>query len=134
METNSTSTDIFYISTEIGIVKPSIELTLDRYQIRGTALIRTKCDARSAIKMKTFVIDAKAFQSEKEFVDIIESLLNDNGFGCKAIIGAFVEVWAVYTGCNTQAKQFAKDMFVTKPGESLSEKEKDFLEAVFYAD
>ena len=127
-------TDIFRISTETGIVEPSIKLTLDHYQIRGTALIHNWCDDRSAIKMKTFDIDAKGIQSETEFVDIIESLLNDNGFGCQAIIGAFVEVWAVYTGFNTQAKQFAKDMFVIKPGESLSEKEKDFLEAVFYAD
>ena len=132
METNFI--EIFRISTETGIVKPSIELTLDHYQIRGTALIHNWCDDRSAIKMKTFDIDAKGIQSETEFVEIIESLLNDNGFGCKAIIGAFVEVWTVYTGFNTQAKQFAKDMFVTKPGESLSEKEKDFLEAVFYAD
>ena len=91
-------------------------------------------DFGSAIKMKTFDIDANGIKSEAEFVDIIESLLNDNGFGCKAIIGAFVEVWSVYTGFNTQAKQFAKDMFVIKPGESLSEKEKDFLEAVFYAE
>ena len=130
METNFT--EVFRISTETGIVKPSIELTLDHYQIRGAALIHNWCDDRSAIKMKTFDIDAKGIQSEKEFVDIIESLLNDSGFGCKAIIGAFVEVWTVYTGFNTQAKQFAKDMFVTKPGESLSEKEKDFLENVYY--
>ena len=125
-------TEIFRISTETGIIKPSIELTLDHYQIRGAALIYTWCDVRSAIKMKTFDIDAKGIQSEKEFVDIIESLLNDNGFGCKAIIGAFVEVWAVYTGFNTQAKQFAKDMFVIKPGETMSKKEKDFIEKCFY--
>jgi hypothetical protein len=132
METNFT--EIFRTSTETGIVEPSIKLTLDHYQIRGTALIHTWCDDRSAIKMKTFDIDANGVKSETEFEDIIKSLLNDNGFGCKAIIGAFVEVWAVYTGFNTQAKQFAKDMFVIKPGESLSETEKDFLEAVFYAD
>lgn len=130
METNLT--EIFRTSTETGIVEPSIKLTLDHYQIRGTALIHTWGDVRSAIKMKTFDIDANRIKSEKEFIDIIESQLNDNGFGCKAIIGAFVEVWAVYTGFNTQAKQFAKDMFVIKLGESLSEKEKDFLEACFY--
>ena len=132
METNFT--EIFRTSTEAGIVEPSIELTLDHYQIRGTALIHTWSDCRSAIKMKTFDIKANGIKTETEFVDIIESQLNDNGFGCKAIIGAFVEVWSVYTGFNTQAKQFAKDMFVIKPGESLSEKEKDFLEAVFYAE
>lgn len=132
METDFT--EIFRISTETGIVEPSIKLTLDHYHIRGTALINTWCDTRSAIKMKTFDIDANGIKSETEFVDIIESLLNDNGFGCKAIIGAFVEVWSVYTGFNTEAKQFAKDMFVTKTGESLSEKEKDFLESVFYAE
>lgn len=130
METNFTET--FRISTETGIVEPSIKLTLDHYQIRGTALIHTWCDDRSVIKMKTFDIDANGIQSEKEFVDIIESRLNDNGFGCKTIIGAFVEVWTVYTGFNTQAKQFAKDMFVIKSGESLSEKEKYFLEDCFY--
>ena len=119
METNLT--EIFRLSTETGIVEPSIKLTLDHYQIHGTALIHTWGDVRSAIKMKTFDIDTNGIQSEQEFVDIIESQLNDNGFGCKTIIGAFVEVWAVYTGFNTQAKQFAKDMFVIKPGESLSE-------------
>ena len=130
METNFT--EIFRISTETGIVEPSIELTLDHYQIRGTALIHTWSDVRSVIKMNTFNIDANGIQSEDEFVHIIESLLNDNGFGCKAIIGAFVEVWVVYTGFNTEAKQFAKDMFVTKPGETMSEKEKDFIEKCFY--
>lgn len=125
-------TETFRISTETGIVEPSIKLTLDHYQIRGTALIHNCCDDRSAIKMKTFDIDANGIQSEKEFVDIIESRLNDNEVGCKAIIGAFVEVWAVYTGFNTQAKQFAKDLFIIKSGESLSEKEKDFLENVYY--
>lgn len=132
MENNFT--DLFRTSTESGIVEPSIKLSLDHYQIRGTVLIQTWCDVRSVIKMKTFDIDANVIKSETEFVDLICSLLNDNGFGCKAIIGAFVEVWAVYTGFNTQAKQFAKDMFVIKPGESLSEKEKDFLEACFYAE
>lgn len=132
METNFA--EIFRTSTESGIVEPSIKLTLAHYQIRGTVLIQTWCDVRSVIKMKTFDIDANVIKSEAEFVDLICSLLNDNGFGCKAIIGAFVEVWAVYTGFNTQAKQFAKDMFVIKPGESLSEKEKDFLEACFYAE
>lgn len=127
-------TNLFRISTESGIVEPSIKLNLDHYQIRGTALVHTWSECRSAIKMKTFDIDANGIKSEAEFVDIIVSLLNDNGFGCKAIIGAFVEVWSVYTGFNTQAKQFAKDMFVIKPGESLSEKEKDFLEVVFYAE
>lgn len=130
METNFTK--IFRISTETGIVEPSIELTLDHYQIRGTALINTWSDVRSVIKMNTFDIDANGIQSEDEFVHVIESLLNDNGFGCKAIIGAFVEVWAVYSGFNTEAKQFAKDMFVIKSGESLSEKEKDFIEKCFY--
>jgi hypothetical protein len=134
METDFTNSNLFYISTETGIVEPSIKLTLDHYQIRGAALIHTWCDNRSAIKMAPFDIDANGIQSETEFVNIIESQLNDNGFGCKSIIGAFVEVWTVYTGFNTQAKQFAKDMFVIKPGESLSEKEKDFLEAVFYTD
>ena len=107
-------------------------MNFDHYHVKGTALIETWCGVRSCVKMKSFDVPADGLQSENEVMDIIVSLLNDNEFGCKSIIGAFVEIWAVYTGFNTEAKSFVKTEFVTKPGEKMSEKEKDFIEKCFF--
>jgi hypothetical protein len=130
MNTNLTEKFLLFINSKP--IYPNITLNFDHYYVRGTALIHNWCDDRSCVKMKSFEVPADGLQSENEVTDIIVSLLNDNGFGCKAIIGAFVEIWAIYTGFNTDAKQFVKDMIVTKPGETMSEKEKDFIEQCFY--
>ena len=82
--------------------------------------------------MKSFDVPADGLQSENEVTDIIISLLNDNEFGGKAIIGVFVEIWAVYTGFNTEAKTFVKDECVTKTGEMMSDKEMEFIEKCFF--
>ena len=129
---NTNLTEKFLLSVDSKQIHPNIALNFDRYYVRGTALIENWGGSRSCVKMKSFDVPADGLQAENEITDIIISLLNDNGFGCKAIIGAFVEVWAVYTGFNTEAKTFVKDMIVTKPGETMSEKEKDFIEKCFF--
>lgn len=129
---NTSLTENFLLSVDSKSINSNITLNFDHYHVKGTALIETWCGVRSCVKMKSFDVPADGLQSENEVMDIIASLLNDNEFGCKAIIGAFVEIWAVYTGFNTEAKSFVKTEFVTKPGEKMSEKEKDFIEKCFF--
>ena len=129
---NTSLTENFLLSVDSKSINSNITLNFDHYHVKGTALIETWCGNRSCIRMKSFDVPADGLQSENEVMDIIVSLLNDNEFGCKAIIGAFVEIWAVYTGFNTEAKSFVKTEFVTKPGEKMSEKEKDFIEKCFF--
>ena len=129
---NTSLTEKFLLSVDSKPIHSNVTLNFDHYHVKGTALIETWCGVRSCVKMKSFDVPADGLQSENEVIDIIVSLLNDNEFGCKAIIGAFVEIWAVYTGFNTEAETFVKDEFVTKPGEKMSEKEKDFIEKCFF--
>lgn len=129
---NTSITEKFLLSVDSKPINSNITLNFDHYHVKGTALIETWCGVRSCVKMKSFDVPADGLQSENEVMDIIVSLLNDNEFGCKAIIGAFVEIWAVYTGFNTEAETFVKDEIVTKPGEKMSEKEKDFIEKCFF--
>ena len=129
---NTSLTEKFLLSVNSKPIHSNVTLNFDHYHVKGTALIETWCGVRSCVKMKSFDVPADGLQSENEVMDIIVSLLNDNEFGCKAIIGAFVEIWAVYTGFNTEAETFVKDEFVTKPGEKMSEKEKDFIEKCFF--
>ena len=129
---NTSLTENFLLSVDSKQINSNITLNFDHYHVKGTALIETWCGVRSCVKMKSFDVPADGLQSENEVMDIIVSLLNDNEFGCKSIIGAFVEIWAVYTGFNTEAKSFVKTEFVTKPGEKMSEKEKDFIEKCFF--
>ena len=129
---NTSLTEKFLLSVDSKPIHSNVTLNFDHYHVKGTALIETWCGVRSCVKMKSFDVPVDGLQSENEVMDIIVSLLNDNEFGCKAIIGAFVEIWAVYTGFNTEAETFVKDEFVTKPGEKMSEKEKDFIEKCFF--
>ena len=129
---NTSLTENFLLSVDSKSINSNITLNFDHYHVKGTALIETWYGVRSCVKMKSFDVPADGLQSENEVMDIIASFLNDNEFGCKAIIGAFVEIWAVYTGFNTEAKSFVKTEFVTKPGEKMSEKEKDFIEKCFF--
>ena len=129
---NTSLTEKFLLSVDSKPIHSNVTLNFDHYHVKGTALIETWCGIRSCVKMKSFDVPADGLQSENEVMDIIVSLLNDNEFGCKAIIGAFVEIWAVYTGFNTETETFVKDEFVTKPGEKMSEKEKDFIEKCFF--
>ena len=129
---NTSLTENFLLSVDSKSINSNITLNFDHYHVKGTALIETWCGVRSCVKMKSFDVPADGLQSENEVMDIIVSLLNDNEFCCKAIIGAFVEIWAVYTGFNAEAKSFVKTKFVTKPGEKMSEKEKDFIEKCFF--
>ena len=129
---NTSLTEKFLLSVDSKPIHSNVTLNFDHYHVKGTALIETWCGGRSCVKMKSFDVPADGLRSENEVMDIIASLLNDNEFGCKAIIGAFVEIWAVYTGFNTEAKSFVKTEFVTKPGEKMSEKEKDFIEKCFF--
>lgn len=129
---NTSLTEKFLLSVDSKPIHSNVTLNFDHYHVKGTALIETWCGVRSCVKMKSFDVPADGIQSENEVMDIIVSLLNDNEFGSKAIIGAFVEICAVYTGFNTEAETFVKDEFVTKPGEKMSEKEKDFIEKCFF--
>ena len=130
---NTTLTEKLLLSVDSKPIPSNLTLNFDHYSVKGTALIETWSGTRSCVKMKSFKVPADGLQSENEVTDIIVSLLNDNEFGCKEIIGAFVEIWAVYTGFNTETKTFVKDEFVNKPGKKMTEKEKKFIEECFYS-
>jgi hypothetical protein len=123
-------TDKFFINAhnmpEDKPVKAEISLQLESYVIVGEAVIVTWDDSTGTIKMNDFEIPAAGISSEEEFKDIIISLLNDSGFGAKYIKGAFVKVFAKYTGI-TSAKVYATEFFVEKPGFKLSAKERELV-------
>ena len=137
---NTNLTEKFLLSVDSKPINSNITLNFDHYHVKGTALIETWYEDRSCIKMKEFdVIKMKEFdvpadglREENEVMDKIISRLNDNDFGSKAIIGAFVEIWAVYTGFNTEAKTFVKDEFVSKFEEKMSEREMNFIKKYFF--
>ena len=66
--------------------------------------------------MKPFDIDATDISNEDELNEIIKSLINDNGFGCKSIMGAFIVLYANYSNEDiyTGTKIYVKDYYLNK--------------------
>jgi hypothetical protein len=118
------ATDRQYDDTYVSYTPEQITLNLEAYVIYGEAIIVSWDDTVGSIKMNNFEIPATAISSEEELKANIIAKLNDGGFGCKEIKGAFVEIMARYTGY-ADAKAHVTEFFVEKPGQKLSAKEKE---------
>lgn len=97
-------------------VDAKVELLFSGYEVTGFAAIRCWDDSVGIIKMNPFFVDPEDIQNEYEFEDKLKSLLNDNGFGCKDIIGAYVNIFASYClpgGVNT-FEIWTEDRYVEK--------------------
>jgi hypothetical protein len=97
-------------------VDAKVELLFSGYEVTGFAAIRCWDDSDGIIKMKPFFVDSENIHNEYEFEDKLKSLLNDNGFGCKDIIGAYVNIFASYClpgGVNT-FEIWTEDRYVEK--------------------
>lgn len=108
---------------------PEITFSLTRYKIRGAAVLNNWNEHTGAIIMKPFEFSAEGIDSEDAFIKIIKSLLNDNGFGCRDIKGAYVEIYGVYEVkenehyINAESKIYIKEIFVDKDPYKLTEEE-----------
>lgn len=108
---------------------PEITLSLVKYKVRGAAILNKWDGGTSAIIMRPFEFSAEWIESEDDFFKIIKSLLNDNGFGCQNIKGAYVEIYGVYgTGNNEQnvdaeSEIYIKETFVDKEPYELTDEE-----------
>ena len=97
-------------------VDAKIELLFYNYLVSGEAVIQHWDDSIGIIRMKNFNINPDDLKSSDEFEEVIKSLLNDNGFGCKDIIGAYVNIFASYINVGNAGTydMWVKDMFIEK--------------------
>lgn len=108
---------------------PEITLSLTRYKIRGAAVLNSWDESTGAIIMKPFEFSAEGIKSEDAFIEIIKSLLNDNGFGCRDIKGAYVEIYGIYEtknnehNVNAESEIYIKETFVDKDPYKLTDEE-----------
>jgi hypothetical protein len=107
-----------------------ITLQLKEYLIRGAAIITTMDNAIGSIKMNDFMFSAEGIESEDQFMEIIASLLNDNGFGSEEIRGAYIEIFAIYRGPG-KTQSFIKSDFIAKRG-TLSTAEKELAYNTYF--
>lgn len=108
---------------------PEITFSLVKYKVRGAAILNKWDGGTSAIIMKPFEFSAEGIESEDDFLEIIKSLLNDNGFGCQNIKGAYVEIYGVYEAkenkhyVNAESEIYIKETFVDKDPYKLTDEE-----------
>lgn len=94
-----------------------IELNLTEYKITGFALIKDIDDNEKTVTMSSFSFPAEGIVNEYEFKNIIQSLINDNGYHCKELRGAKVYIHAVYENKNLidEKKEFyIRDEIISK--------------------
>lgn len=108
---------------------PEITFSLVKYKVRGAAILNKWDGSTSVIIMKPFEFSAEGIESEDNFFEIIKSLLNDNGFGCRDIKGAYVEIYGVYGTKNNEhnvdaeSEIYIKETFVDKELYTLTDEE-----------
>ena len=97
-------------------VDAKIEMLFYNYLVSGVAVIRCWDDSIGTIQMKNFNINPDDLKSDDELEEVIKSLLNDNGFGCKDIIGAYIDIFASYINVGTAGTYdiWVKDMYIEK--------------------
>ena len=100
----------------IGNIKEKIELRFKNYHVEGEAVMHHWCGEIGFIRMKPFDIDASNVSNEDELNEIIKSKINDNGFGCQTIMGAFIVLHANYSNedIHTETKIHVKDYYLNK--------------------
>lgn len=109
-------------------VAEKIELNFIGYHVEGIAVLQHWGGETGFIRMNPFNFDATNLgetdlSDEEELNEIIKSLINDNGFGCEKIFGAWIVLYAnysndeVYSGTRIHLKDFYLDKDVNKTPE-----------------
>ena len=100
----------------IGNIKEKIELRFKNYHIEDKGVMHHWWGEIGFIRMKPFDIDASNVSNEDELNEIIKSKINDNGFGCQTIIGAFIVLHANYSNedIHAETKIHIKDYYLNK--------------------
>lgn len=110
-----------------------ITLVLTAYKITGCSIIQCWDDSIGSIKMKEFNLNPHLINSTVELNEQIKNNLNDNGFGCKNVLSAYVQVWGVYNNSETNfipGEYLIDEFYVSKFDNS--EQYKEFAEISFY--
>lgn len=115
-------------------IKDKIELRFVGYQVEGEAVLEHWGGETGFIQMKPFNIDADDISSEDELNEIIKSLINDNGFGCQRIMGAFIVLYTVYSNQDvyTGTKIYVKNYYLNKDVIETPQKYIDMAEEMWY--
>jgi hypothetical protein len=115
-------------------VKEKIELRFMGYHVEGGAVLQHWDGEIGFIRMKPFDIDADDISNEDELNEIIKSLINDNGFGCQSIMGAFIVLYANYSNEDvyTGTKIHVKDYYLNKDVIETPQKYIDLAEDAWY--
>lgn len=117
-------------------VKDKIELRFMGYHVEGGAVLQLWGGETSFIQMKPFDIDASNISNEDELNEIIKSLINDNGFGCQSIMGAFICLYAnysnedVYTGTKIHIKDYYLNKDIETPQKYIDLAEEKWYEVM----
>ena len=100
----------------IGNIKEKSELRFKNYHVEGKVVIHHWLGEIGFIRMKPFDIDASNVSNEDELNEIVKSKINDNGFGCQTIMGAFIILHANYSNeyIHTETKIHVKDYYLNK--------------------
>ena len=116
-------------------VNETIQLKFSHYTISGACVLTDWYDGNGSIKMKDFIIKKDEVASEEELINKIKGNLNDNGFGSKNIIGAYVNIFASYScDCNLFGTydMYVKDIYVEKIDGKFDEDLKDYAYETYY--
>lgn len=114
-------------------VKKTLTLNFCGYVVKGAAVLQNWDDSIGAIKMNEFVID-EPVESKEELYDVIRSLMNDNGFGCRSILGAHVNIYAAYSNDEVYngSYVFIESLFLDKDNYVVPEKYRKLAEDTYY--
>jgi hypothetical protein len=77
-------------------IPDTITLNHMGYNVTGTVAINLWGGETAYIDMKPIYIE-QAVKDAEALYDLIREGLNDNGFGCERILGAHVDIYAVYS-------------------------------------
>ena len=78
---------------------------------------RNGAEELGSLKWEPFDIEATDISNEEELNENIKSLINDNGFGCQSIMGAYIVLSANYSNkdvCIGGIKIHVKDYYLNK--------------------
>jgi hypothetical protein len=96
-------------------IPDTIELQHIGYNVTGTAAINLWGGETAFIDMGPICIE-QTVKDDKELYDLIREHLNDNGFGCERILGAHVDIYAVYSNRDvyTSTKVYIEHLWLDK--------------------
>jgi hypothetical protein len=121
-------------------VAEKIELNFVGYHVEGVAVMNKWGGGIGCIKMNPFDIDATALgetdlSDEEELNEIIKSLINDGGFGCQSIMGAYIVLYAYYSNkdvCTSGIKIHLKNYYLNKDTIKTPQRCIDLAEDTWY--